>query len=104
MESARVSMRTSQYVKSISKYDFSSLQFPVSLSSIGSFTSANNMSTNVYDVGDDKKVIYPLRVSSTQIDTIICNCSNLIVYSHGDLYNRDLHVYSTVAPLGILAD
>ena len=49
------------------KYDFSSLRFPVALSSVGSFASANNMSINVYGVDDDKEVIYPLRVSSTTV-------------------------------------
>ena len=53
--------RMSQYVEHISKYDLSSLNFPVPLSSICSFASANNMSINVYGVDDDKKMIYPLR-------------------------------------------
>ena len=59
--------RMSQYVEHISKYDISSLHFPVPLSSVGSFASANNMYINVYGVDDDKKVIYPLRVSSTLV-------------------------------------
>ena len=59
--------RMNQYVKHISKCHFSSLHFPVSLSSVGSSASANNMSINVYGVDDDKKVIYPLRVSSTLV-------------------------------------
>ena len=36
------------------------------LSSVGSFATTNNMSINVYGV-DDKKVIYPLHISSTLI-------------------------------------
>ena len=56
--------RMSQYTEHVGKYDFSSLDFPVTLSSVGSFSIANNMSINVYGVDDDKKVIYPLRVSS----------------------------------------
>ena len=59
--------RMSQYVEHISKYKFSSLHFPVPLSSVGSFASANNMSINVYSEDDDKKVIYPLPVSSTLV-------------------------------------
>ena len=59
--------RMNQYVEHISEYDFSSLHFPVPLSSVGFFTSANNMSINVYGVDDDKKVIYPLRVSFTLV-------------------------------------
>ena len=39
--------------------------FPVPLSSVGSFATTNNMSINVYGADDDKKVIYPVRVSST---------------------------------------
>ena len=54
-----------QYTEHESKCDFFSLHFPVPLSSVGSFASTNNMSINVYDVDDDKKVIYPLHVSST---------------------------------------
>ena len=43
------------------------LHFPVPLSSAGSFDATNNMSINVYGVDDDKKVIYPLRVSATLV-------------------------------------
>ena len=39
--------------------------FPVPLSSVSSFATTNNMSINVYGVDDDKKVNYPLGVSST---------------------------------------
>ena len=41
--------------------------FPVSLSSIASFTSKNNLSINVYGVEDEKKVIYPLRVTGAVV-------------------------------------
>ena len=54
--------RMSQYTEHVDKYDLSSLHFPVLLSSVGSFATANNMSINVYGVDDDTKVIYPLRV------------------------------------------
>ena len=56
--------RMIQYTEHESKYDFSSLHFPVPLSSVGSFATTNNMSINVYGVDDDKKVIYPLRFRS----------------------------------------
>ena len=51
----------------IGEYDFSSLSFPVSLSSVSSFVLKNNMSINVYGVDDDNEVIYPLCVSSTLV-------------------------------------
>ena len=56
----------SKYTEHVGKYDFSSLSFPVHLSSVGSFASANNISINIYGV-DDKKVVYPLRVSTTLV-------------------------------------
>ena len=59
--------RMSQYTEHVGKYDFSSLHFPVPLSSVGSFATTNNMSINVYGVDDDKKVIYPFRISSTLV-------------------------------------
>ena len=59
--------RTSRYTEHVVKYDSSFLSFPVPLSSIGSFASANNMYINVCGVDDDKKVIYPLRVSPTLV-------------------------------------
>ena len=62
--------RMSQYTEHISKYNFSSLHFPVLLSSVGSFATANNMSIDVYGVDDDKKVIYPLPVSTTLVPDI----------------------------------
>ena len=110
--------RMNQYVEHISKYDFSSLHFPVPLSSVGSFASANNMSINVYGVDDDKKVIYPLGVSSTLVSdrhvdlllferngiqhyTTIRNFSRLgssHVSNHGHIVyccKQCLHAYST---------
>ena len=59
--------RMSQYTEHVGKYDFSSLHFPVSISSVGSFVTTNNMSINVYGVDDDKKVICPHHVSSTLV-------------------------------------
>ena len=49
------------------KFDFSTLCFPVTLSVIGSFPVKNNLSINVYGVEDEKKVIYPLRVTEAVI-------------------------------------
>ena len=59
--------RMSQYTEHVGKYDFSSLHFPVPLSSVGSFATTNNMFINRYCVDDDKKMIYPFRVSSTPV-------------------------------------
>ena len=59
--------RMNQYTEYAVKYDCSSLHFPVPLSSVGSFATTNNMSINVYGLDDDKKVIYPLRDSSTPV-------------------------------------
>ena len=59
--------RMGQDVEHMGKYDFSSLRFPVPLSSVGSFASTNNISINVYGTDDDKEAIYPLRVSSTPV-------------------------------------
>ena len=84
--------RMSQYNDHIGKYDDSFLHFPVPLSSVGSFATTNNMSINVYGVDDDKKVIFPIRVSSTLVpDMSICYCLNVMVFS-------------TIPPLETLAD
>ena len=56
--------RMSQYIEHADRCDFSSLHFPARLSSVGSFASVNEMTINVYGIDDDKKVIYPLHVSS----------------------------------------
>ena len=55
------------YVEHASKYDFSSLCFPVPLYSIASFATKNNLLINVYGVEDEKKVIYPLRVTEAVV-------------------------------------
>ena len=47
----RNSNRMDRYAKHVSKYDFSSLHYPVP-----SFAKTNNLSINVYGVEDDKKV------------------------------------------------
>ena len=73
------------------------------------FVSANSMSIDVYRVDDDKKVIYPLCVSSTLVTdrhgihhyTIIRNFSRLVGsqisnHEHGVYCCKQcLHVYST---------
>ena len=59
--------RMSKYEEHVCKYDFSSLRFPVPLSSIGSFAVKNDLSINVYGVENGEKVIYPLRVSQTVV-------------------------------------
>ena len=57
--------RRVKYAEHMGKFDFSSLSFPVPVQVVGPFALRNNMSINVYGVGDDKEVIYLLRVSST---------------------------------------
>ena len=74
-----------QYVEHIDKYDFSSLRFPVPLSSIGSFAAANNLSINVYRI-EDNKVIYPLLVSQTvvsgrHVDLLLIECNGIQNYT-----------------------
>ena len=74
--------RMSQYTEHVGKYDFTSLHFPVPLSSVGSFATTNNMSINGYGVDDIKKVIYPLRVLSTLIpdrhfDLLFFECNGI---------------------------
>ena len=59
--------RPDNNVQCASEYDFSSLCFPVPLSSISSFATKNNLSINVYGVADEKKVIYPLRVTDAVV-------------------------------------
>ena len=49
------------------EYDYSSLSVLVPLSSIASFAIKNKLSINVYGVQDEKKVIYPLRVTEAVI-------------------------------------
>ena len=105
--------RMSQYTEHESKYDFSSVHFPVPFSSVGSFARTNNMSINVYGVDDDKKVIYSLRISSTLVPdrhvdlplferngiqhyTTRLVCSQMSYHGH-NVYccKQCLHAYST---------
>ena len=76
----------SEYEEHVNKYDFSSLRFPVPLSSIGSFAKANSLSINVYGVENDKKVTYPLRVSQTiipdrHLDLLLYECNSIQHYT-----------------------
>ena len=48
----------SNYKDHGAKYDFSSICFPVTLSTIGSFAAKNDLSINVYGIDNDNKVIY----------------------------------------------
>ena len=50
------SNRMVNYLPYVNLYDFSSLTFPVPLSSIASFTAKNNISVNVYGVEEGKRV------------------------------------------------
>ena len=79
------SNRMSTYEEHVNKYDFTSLSFPVPLSSIGSFAKANDLSINVYGVENDKKIIYPLRVLQTvvpgrHVDLLLYECNGTTYY------------------------
>ena len=78
--------RMSTYEDHATKYDFSSLRFPVAISSIGSFATKNNLSITVYGVDNDKKVIYALRVSQTvvgdrHVDLLLNECNGVQHYT-----------------------
>ena len=80
--------RMSQYAKHMSKFDVPSLHVPVPLSSVGYFASGNNMFINVHGVDDDRKVIYPLRFSSTLVsDRHVCNDSVTFLQLDGSFRN-----------------
>ena len=76
------SNRMDNYVQYASEYDFSSLCFPVPLSSIASFATKNNLSINVYGVADEKKVIHPLRVTDAVIPE---RYVDLLLHELGDI-------------------
>ena len=59
--------RMENYMVHVSKYDFSSLTFPVPLSSMVSSAVKNNISINVYGIENGQKMIYPLRVSDVVV-------------------------------------
>ena len=100
--------RMDNYVQYASEYDFSSLCFPVPLSSIAPFATKNNLSINVYDVADEKKVIYPLRVIDAvvperHVDLLLHKLGGIQHYStiksnhNGAIYccKKCLHAYSS---------
>ena len=72
--------RISNNEEHVAKYDFSSICFPVALSSICSFAAKNDLSINVYGVGNENKVICPLRVSKTifpNVDLLLYECGGI---------------------------
>ena len=78
--------RRGKYVGHTGKYDFSPLYFPVLLQTFGCFALRNNMSINIYGVDDDKKVIYPLHISSTfmpdrHVDLLLFECDGVQHYT-----------------------
>ena len=79
--------RTESYINHLSKYDFSSLSFPIPLSAVASFAAKNNISIHVYGVEDGRKVIYPLRVS----DPVPGKHVDLLLHELGEIQH-----YSTI--------
>ena len=79
--------RRVKYFERMGMYGFSSLSFPVPLQAVGPFAQRNNMSINVYGVGDDNEVIYPLRVSPTHVPD---RHVYLLLFEHG------VHHYTTI--------
>ena len=74
------------YVEHACGYDFSSLCYPLSLSSIAPFVAKNNFSINIYGVEDGKKVIYPLCVTDSvvpgrHVDLLLHECNGDQHYS-----------------------
>ena len=85
--------RMSTYEDRASKYDISSLRFPVAIFSIGSFAVKNDLSINVYGVDNDKKVINPLRVSETvvadrHVDLLLYICNGIQHYTTIKSFSR----------------
>ena len=108
--------RMENYLPFVEMYDFSSLTFPVPLSSVAPFAAGNGISINVYAVEDRKRVIFPLCVTDATVDgkhvdlhemggiqhySTIRNFSRLIsgqISSHdGAIYccKKSLHSYSS---------
>ena len=81
--------RMNNYEEHVAKNDFSSICFPVALSSIGSFAAKNDLSINVYGVDNDNKVIYHLRVSQTIVPN---RHVDLLPYEFGGIRH-----YSTIS-------
>ena len=110
--------RMENYLPFVEMYDFSSLTFPVPLSSLAPFAARSGISINVYAVEDGKRVVFPLCVTSDVVTgkhvelllhemggiqhySTIVNFSRLIsgqINSHdGAVYccKKCLHVYSS---------
>ena len=73
--------RMSAYQDHVSKYGFSSLRSPVAISSIASLATKNNSSIN-----NDKKMIYPLRVTEAvitdrHVDLLLYECNGIQHYT-----------------------
>ena len=80
--------RMENYLPFVETYDFSSLTFPVPLSSIAPFAARNGISINVYAVEDVKHVVFPL-----------CATSGVVTGKHVDLLLHemgDIQHYSTI--------
>ena len=78
--------RMVNYVEHACGYQFTSLCFPESLSSIAPFADKNNLSINVYGVEDEKKVIFPLCVTDSvvpgrHVDLLLHECNGDQHYS-----------------------
>ena len=75
--------RMVNYVEHACGYDFSSLCFPVSLSSIAPFAAKNNLSINVYGVEDERKLFihFALPMLLFDVDMCICCCMNAMEFS-----------------------
>ena len=91
--SADIQNRKVSYVEHACGYDFSSLCFPVSLSSIAPFAAKNNLSINIYRVEDEKKVIYPLCVTDPvvpgrHVDLLLHECNGDQHYSTINNFSR----------------
>ena len=93
------------FVEYISDYDFSSLCFPVPLSSIAPLAAKNGISINVYAVEDGKRVNFPLCVTDNvvpgnHIDLLlhemggIQHCSALRNFSRLISGQMSIHEYS----------
>ena len=72
----------------VDKYDFSTLSYPVPLSSIAPFAARNGISINVYAVEDGKNVVFPLCVTD---NVVKCKHVDLLLHEMGGIQH-----YSTI--------
>ena len=84
--------RRVKYAEHMSKCDFSPLSFSAPLQAVGPFAPRNNMSINVYGVGVDNEVIYPLRLSPTLVPD---RHVDLLLFEHDGVqhYNTIRDIY-----------